>query len=166
VEHAQPLPLRPWKTAAVVAAAIAALELAVLLVLAVGALARPVAVEAQRTAVERSLPAVERPAPAEKSATPVLPRGETAVVVLNGNGISGAAAESAAAVKELGYIVGSVGNAPRADYRRSLVMYRPGREGEARRLAADLRVKVVAPLDGLTPAQLLGAHVALVIGAA
>jgi hypothetical protein len=164
VEHATSLPHRPWKAAAVVAAGIAALELGILVVLAVGALAKPVAHEARRAAVERRLAPVERPA-APRTRGAVLGRGETSVLVLNGNGVAGAAAASAARVKSLGYLIGSVGNAPRSDYRRTLVLYRPGREAEARRLAKDLRVRVVAPLDGLTPAQLLGAHVALVLGA-
>lgn len=163
MEHAHPLPLRPWKTAAVVASAIAVVELGVLVVLAVGALAKPVAHEAQRVAVERTIPT---PAPAKRPApNEALPRSETSVVVLNGNGIAGAAGTAAARVKSLGYVVGSVGNAPRSDYRRTLVLYRPGREAEARRLAADLKVKIVAPLDGITTTQLLGAHVALVLGA-
>ena len=163
MDHAQPLPLRPWKTAAVVASAIAVVELGVLVVLAVGALAKPVAHEAQRVAVERTIPT---PAPAKRPApNEALPRSETSVVVLNGNGIAGAAGTAAARVKSFGYVVGSVGNAPRSDYRRTLVLYRPGREAEARRLAADLKVKIVAPLDGITTTQLLGAHVALVLGA-
>jgi LytR cell envelope-related transcriptional attenuator len=163
MEHAQPLPLKPWKTAAVVASGIAALELVVLVVLAVGLLAEPVAEGAKRVAVERTLVPVEpRPRPAPGAA---LPREETAVVVLNGNGFAGAAGSAAARVKALGYIIGTVGNAPRSDYRRTLVLYRPGREAEARRLAADLKVAIVAPLDGLSPKQLLGAHVALVLGA-
>ena len=165
MDHAQPLPLRPWKTAAVVASAIAVVELGVLVVLAVGAIARPVAHEAKRVAVERTVapaPVAPRRRPAE---TKVLPRGETSVVVLNGNGIAGAAGTAAARVKSFGYVIGSVGNAPRSDYRRTLVLFRPGREAEARRLAADLKVSIVAPLDGMTTKQLLGAHVALVLGA-
>ena len=164
MDHAQPLPLRPWKTAAVVASAIAVVELGVLVVLAVGAIAKPVAHEAQGVVVERTTLAPTVP---RKRAAPAkaLPRGETAVVVLNGNGIAGAAGTAAARVKSFGYVIGSVGNAPRADYRRSLVLYRPGREAEARRLAADLKVRIVAPLDGITTKQLLGAHVALVLGA-
>lgn len=169
MEHAHSLPDRPWKAAAVVASGVAVVELAALVVLAVGAIARPVAQEAQRVAVERTLPPVARSAPAPKaepSRVPAaLPRGETAVVVLNGNGVAGAAAEVGDRVKRLGYVLGAVGNAPRSDYGRTLVMYRPGREAEARRLARDLGVRVVAPLDGLTPAELLGAHVALVVGA-
>lgn len=170
MEHTQTLPDRPWRTAAVVASGIAVLELAALVVLAVGAIAKPVAREAHRVAVERTLAPVVRPKPepAAKDATakPVaLPRAETSVIVLNGNGVAGAAADVGARVKGLGYVLGAVGNAPRTDYARTLVMYRPGREAEARRLARDLHVRVVAPLDGLTPAQLLGAHVALVLGA-
>ena len=45
-------------------------------------------------------------------------------------------------------------------------MYRPGRRAEAERLAKDVRAKVVAPLDGLRLRDLMGAHVALVLGAA
>jgi hypothetical protein len=44
-------------------------------------------------------------------------------------------------------------------------MYRPGYAPEAARFARDLRVKLVSPLDGLRRKDLLGAHVAIVIGA-
>jgi hypothetical protein len=43
-------------------------------------------------------------------------------------------------------------------------MYRPGYEPEARRLAKDVGIRVVGPLDGMKPRQLLGAHVALILG--
>jgi hypothetical protein len=43
-------------------------------------------------------------------------------------------------------------------------MYRPGRRSEAVRLAHDLHVRRVAPLDGLTSKDLQGAHLAVVIG--
>ena len=43
-------------------------------------------------------------------------------------------------------------------------MFRPGYRPEAVRLAADLKLKIVGPLDGLRPADMLGAHVALVVG--
>jgi hypothetical protein len=43
-------------------------------------------------------------------------------------------------------------------------MFRPGFEREARRLAKDLGVRRVVPLDGMRPAELQGAHVALVVG--
>ena len=44
-------------------------------------------------------------------------------------------------------------------------MYRPGYRGEAVRLARDLRIRIVGPLDGITARELMGAHVALVVGA-
>jgi hypothetical protein len=43
-------------------------------------------------------------------------------------------------------------------------MYRRGFEGEAQRLARDLGVKVVSPLDGVRPKQLHGAHTVLILG--
>ena len=47
---------------------------------------------------------------------------------------------------------------------RTLVMFRPGYEAEGRRLARDLRVRIVRPLDGMRPRQLLGAHLVLILG--
>jgi hypothetical protein len=44
-------------------------------------------------------------------------------------------------------------------------MYRPGYAPEAARLARDLHVKIVSPLDGLRTKDLMGAHVAIVLGA-
>ena len=43
-------------------------------------------------------------------------------------------------------------------------MYRKGYAPEAQRLAKDLRLRIVGPLDGLRPAELMGAHVAVVVG--
>jgi hypothetical protein len=88
---------------------------------------------------------------------------DTTVLVLNGNGVPGAAHEAAARVRERGYSIGEVGNAKRTDYMRSVVMYRPGHRGEALRLARDLQIKIVGPLDGLTVRDLMGAHLAVVV---
>jgi hypothetical protein len=46
---------------------------------------------------------------------------------------------------------------------RSVVMYRPGFRGEALRLARDLRIRIIGPLDGLSVGDLMGAHLALVV---
>jgi hypothetical protein len=46
---------------------------------------------------------------------------------------------------------------------RSVVMYRPGFRGEAMRLARDLRIRIVGPLDGLQIRDLMGAHVVFVV---
>jgi hypothetical protein len=44
------------------------------------------------------------------------------------------------------------------------VMFRPGFKTEAQRLARDLGLKRVGPLDGVRARDLQGAHVALVVG--
>jgi hypothetical protein len=60
--------------------------------------------------------------------------------------------------------VRATGNASHS-YGRSVVMYRPGRLPEAQRLASDLRIGIVGPLDGLTVRQLRGAQLVVVLGA-
>jgi len=154
--------IRPWRTATLIASAVATLELVLLVVAAVALLGEPVA-DRVRSAARAEALAPPKPKPAPSPAK-VLPLGDTSIVVLNGNGRAGAAAEAAARVHKLGYIVGGVGNAPRTDHTRSVVMYRPGRRAEAQRLARQLEVTLIAPLDGLRLDQLLGAHVALVVG--
>ena len=165
MEHSLPQVRSPWRTATLVASAVAALELVVLVVLGVALLAKPVS-DQVRKAAEAQVFAPVKPKP--RAATPVgkpkLTRSQTSVIVLNGNGRAGAAAESAAAVRRFGYTIGAVGNAPRTDVTRTLVMFRKGYRPEAARLAADLNLKIVGPLDGLKPTDMLGAHVALVVG--
>jgi hypothetical protein len=162
--------VRPWRTATLVAVAVAVVELIVLMVAGVALLAKPVAKEVQSAAAARD-PLAIRPSPPppsrperEAADKPLLPRDETSVLVLNGNGRTGAAADAASRLHRAGYIVGGVGNAPRADYGKSVVMYRPGYRREAQRLARDLQIKIVGPLDGLRLKQLFGAHLALVVG--
>lgn len=166
MEHALPRPDTAWRKAAYAAGAVAVLELAVLLALALPMLGRALADRVETEATERALaPLKAKPAPVKKEKPKALvPRSETSVLVLNGNGVAGAASGLGDRIHGLGYIVAGVGNAPRSDYRRTLVMYRPGREGEAQRLAKELRVRAVAPLDGLSAKELLGAHVAVVLG--
>jgi hypothetical protein len=103
------------------------------------------------------------PAKTEARAAP-LPRADTSVVVLNGNGRTGAAGAAADRVHELGYLVAGTGNAGRSDYARTIVMYRPGRKAEGQRLAKDIGAKVVGPLDGLRLRDLMGAQVAIILG--
>ena len=92
--------------------------------------------------------------PEPKRAT--LSRGQTSVLVLNGNGVAGAAAAEASRARARGYRVAGTANAPQT-YGRTVVMYRAGRRPEAKRLAADMGVALVGPLDGLSPRQLHGA---------
>ncbi len=152
-----------WRTRALVLAAVAVLELLVLVSLGVFAAGRVLASEVATVARAHELPVRETPAPTAPD-RPLLERSETSVVVLNGNGISGAAADGATRVRALTYVVSGAGNAPRSDYAKTMVMYREGYEREAQRFAADLKVKVVGPLDGLRAKDLMGAHLALVLG--
>jgi hypothetical protein len=160
VEHSLELEAgRPWRTLALVATGVAIAELLVI----VGAFgARPLAHHLRRAAVEQA----SGPAPVAEPARrrPVLPRSQTSVLVLNGNGVAGAAASAADLVRAREYPIGGVGNARRRDYPRTLVMYRKGYGREARRLARDLNVSVVGPLDGMKPRELMGAQLALVVG--
>jgi hypothetical protein len=84
-------------------------------------------------------------------------------MVLNGNGRAGAAATAADRVHAHGYLLGDVGNAP-AITRHTVIMYRPGYAAEGWRLGRDLHVRLVRPLDGMRPRQLMGAHLVLIVG--
>ena len=157
---------RPWRTATLIASAVAVVELVLILVLAAFLLGRPVAERMEKAAEQKVLAPSPAAKPARKAApdAPKLSRRETSVLVLNGNGAAGAAATAAALVHGKGYTVGAVGNAQRSDFTRSVVMYRKGFKPEAERLARDVGVKVVGPLDGLKAKDLMGAHVAYVVG--
>ena len=180
MEHSTPLPsTQPWRAAAIVAAAIATVELFILVLIAVAFSTRFFAGEVNRAA-ESVLPqapaAVQSSAEpttsssetkkseASKPAKPMLPRGETAVIVLNGNGIAGAAAILADNVRARGYLISGSANAPRSDFAQSVVMFRPGYEREAERLGTDMKIKRVVPLDGMSKGDLQGAHLALILG--
>ena len=167
MEHSiRPLDLaHPWRTATVVATAVAALELILIFVLAVAAFGNPIAREVRNAAAEAEAasmrPATPKPVPAGK---PKLARGEMSVLVLNGNGRTGAAGDAAARVKLRGYLISGVGNAMRSDHTRTVVMYRPGYRAEGERLARDLRIKLAAPLDGMPLRALMGAQAVVIVG--
>ena len=162
VEHVLPNPTRhSWRTIAVVAAGIATLELVGLVVAGTALLAKPMAARARAAAVKEATVAAAPP-----KALPLLPRRSVRVTVLNGNGIAGAAAAAASRVRARGYKIGVVGNAPGTGYGLSVVMYRGGRRHEAVRLARDLGIRIVSPLDGMRPRALHGAILAVVLGTA
>lgn len=174
MDHPLPAPpdalVRPWRTAAVVAAAVASIELVILLAIGGGALVNLVSDRVERAAVKRALttPSPETRSSVTRRPTKVvarLPRTKVRVLVLNGNGQQGAAGVAAGRVEQHGYRIGGVANAPRSNFARSLVMYRPGFMGEGRRLGRDLGVKQVTPLDGMRARQLEGAHVVYILGA-
>ena len=165
MDHSLPTVQSHWRTATLIASAVAALELVILVALGVVLLAKPVSDHVQQAAQKKVFaPVKAKPRVATPVGKPKLSRPETSVIVLNGNGRAGAAAQSAASVQRFGYTISTVGNAPRSDFTRTLVMFRRGYRPEAVRLAADLKVKIVGPLDGLRPRDMMGAHVALVVG--
>ena len=166
MEHALPHPSPsrpqrdlPWRTIAVVIAGVAMLELLILVIVGVVLVARPMA---HRAIAHASIAPAVKPRP--EPTLPLLPRRLTSVTILNGNGVSGAAATEASRVRARGYKVGVVGNAPRGSYGTSVVMYRAGRIREGRRLARDLGIAIVSPLDGLRKGDLHGAKLAVVVG--
>jgi LytR cell envelope-related transcriptional attenuator len=178
-----------WRAAALVAAAIAAVELLLLVVASVAIFGKPFAhsvekkanasaahakathakathakaVHAKAAAQKPAHHAKAKPAP-KPAASAELPRGKTTVLVLNGNGRTGAAGEAASVVQSIGYKVSATGNARRMNFPRSIVMFRPGFKGEAKRLAKDVRVTSVMPLDGMRASDLDGAQVVLIVG--
>ena len=150
-----------WRTATIIAGAVAAVELVIVIVLAVAVLGDSVGERVRGSAAEALTPVARKAQPAGK---PRLARTETSILVLNGNGRTGAAATAADRIRGFGYGIGGVGNAPTTEYARDLVMYRPGYRPEAARFARDLGMRGVAPLDGLRLNELMGAHVVLVLG--
>jgi hypothetical protein len=170
--------IRPWKRATLFASIIAAIELVLLLGAALVLLAKPLSRAVQHHAEATARPpakqAVKKKVQIPPSATrttasapapPKLTRAQTKVVVFNGNGRQGAAADGAARLERFGYTIAGTGNAKRQDYAATVVMYRPGFRAEGLRLARDLKVRVVGPLDGLQPSALMGGQLAIVIGA-
>lgn len=172
MDHPLPAPdalVRPWRTAAYVAVAIAAVELLLLLVIGGGKLMGFAASRIELAAQDQVLapqteraskPVTRKPASA---AVAKRPRSKTVVLVLNGNGRTGAAASAASRVRSRGYKIGAVGNAPR-QVPRSIVMYKPGFAGEGRRLGRDIGIRIVTPLDGMRGSQLGRAHVVFLLG--
>jgi hypothetical protein len=187
VEHAIPAAAEEsftftfsWRKVAIAVGAVAAVELVLLVVAGVALLggsstpavaAAPKAAAAPAHATKKAAApkaaAAAKPKPAPKKPAPVKtlpPRSNLSVLVLNGNGLTGAAGTEAAVVRGRGYPVSSVGNAKRTDYGPSMVMYRPGYREAATRLAKDIAVKIVGPLDGLKTSDLGAAKLAVVVG--
>ena len=168
----QELTVQPWQRATLLLALVAAFELVLLDRRRWSASSRsPVPRTTRPRSSRTSQPSRSGRPPSGRSPPrpssrppPQLPRRKVKLVVLNGDGCQGAAADAAARVEHRGYRIGLVANAPHHDYPQTIVMYRRGFEGEARRLARDLGVHVVSPLDGMLPAQLHGAQAVLILG--
>jgi hypothetical protein len=174
VDH--PLPhaevVRSWRTATLIATGIAAIEFVLLIAAGLVLLGRQIAPHVHAAAREAARkPAAVNTArkrhPVVRTRHPVtkLPRAKTRVLILNGNGIQGAAAQAASLTQARGYPAPQVGNAQRTGYARTLVMYAPHFRAEALRFRRDLNLSVVAPLDGMTRAELKGAQLVEILGA-
>lgn len=164
MEYAEPLhrPF-PWRAATLLAAAVAAVELVALIVAGAFLLARPIHHDAAKKAtaapvVHRTVAHVHRVKVVPHA---LRPRTYVSVLVLNGNGIHGAAARAAAKLHALGYRITDSRNAQRHAYARSMVMYVPGFANEGRRVARDAGIRLVSPVDGLKPKR---AQIVIVLG--
>ena len=163
MEHAVPFEaVRPWRTAAVVASGVAAVELLALIVTATFLLGHSVTSHGAAAAAKA---ASRKPATKTPAARAILPRTKTRVIVLNGNGQAGAAASEAAAIRSRGYRISAVGNAPQSTRGPTLVMYRPGFAAEGHRFARDAGIGIVTALNGLRPSTLQRAQLVIVLGA-
>ena len=167
--------VRPWRRATLLAAGVAALELVLIVILALVVAGRSLVPHGQSAAAARPAPAPKHAPATGPAAKPrhrpshagrILPRSKTGVVILNGNGISGAAAETATIVRARGYRVADTRNAPRSGYPTWRLMTAPGYAAEAQRFARDLDFPLsrIGPLDGMTPSELHGAKLVLILG--
>lgn len=157
MEHVQPFhrPF-PWRLAVLAACAVVFLTLLTLVGMR---LVR----DHQAAAGTRPVAATGRGA--EGQVVPLRPRSRVSVLVLNGNGTSGVAGSTASRLLGRGYASATATNAANDGYATSLVLYRPGWAGEAKRLAKDAGIKVVAALDGRLPAGPARAQLVLILGA-
>ena len=150
MEHAHPLDRPfPWRTLALAASVVALGAGSV-----VALVDRPTATGAE--------PGSARQGPA---LPPLRPRSRISVLVLNGNGISGVAGTEATAILARGYRHANPSDAPQLDYARSVVLFRPGWQREAERLAQDSGIRAVATLDGRVAAAYAHVPLILILGA-
>jgi hypothetical protein len=162
--------IRPWRTATLVVALVAAVELCLLVVAALILAGRslvPHDTAAAAPAVKKGVVHTFTPPPVHVAKVVAhLPRAKVNVIILNGNGVHGAAASAAALVTARGYKVKEVGNAKRTGYPAWQLMYGPGFAGEAKRFARDLGMSAstVGPLDGMKPKALHGSQLLLILG--
>jgi hypothetical protein len=167
VQHAEPIPTSfPWRGATLVVGAIAAVELLALIgVIALHFAPKHAVVRSAAPAKTQHVRAVRHTAKVPAVPThPLRARSRVHVLVLNGNGRQGAASTAAARLLRAGYRIGGAENALRHDYARSMVLYVPGWVKEAKRLARDTGIKLVAPIDGLTPAKLKASQAVVILG--
>jgi hypothetical protein len=168
----------PWRTATLVASAVATIELLGLIVVGAFVLAHPFRHAAKHTTTTAAKATVVHHAAMHRQVVPVPVKDRVAaipahplrarslvrVLILNANGVQGAAHTEAARLQSLGYPIGGAANAPSHHYAQSMVMFMPGYLKEARRLAHDVGIRLVAPVDGLTPSTLSASRLVVLLG--
>jgi hypothetical protein len=152
LEHAQPLDRAfPWRTVALAASVLALAAGSVIALVDRPQQTRPVAATGRVLKGQPALP-------------PPRPRSRISVLVLNGNGVSGAAGTEATAILARGYRHAIPGDASQLTYARSLVLFRPGWQREAERLARDVRIPTVAPLDARVAPEYASVPLLVILG--
>jgi hypothetical protein len=97
-------------------------------------------------------------------AVPLRPRSQISVLVLNGNGVSGVAGTTATSILARGYRHAIPTDATQLNYARSLVLYKHGWQREAERLASDVKIPTVAPLDGRVAPEYASVPLVVILG--
>jgi len=154
-----------WRRLTIILGAVAAIEAIILLVVAIILLAPSLSHELKSAAKREATVPEGAGGPHAPAGRAKLVPAKTPVMVLNGNGQAGAAASNATTVRQLGYKLGLVGNAPRMDYPVSLVMYRPGFRPEALKFAKKVHVRTVGPVNGIRASKLGRAKLVYIVGA-
>ena len=90
--------------------------------------------------------------------------GEVDVAVLNGTSVPGLAAKVGDDVRVNGFRLGAVTNS-RDQFDQTVVRYAPGQQRAAKKVAHDLGVKPVQPIDRQTEQAAGGANVVVIAGA-
>jgi LytR cell envelope-related transcriptional attenuator len=166
VQHAEPIPTSfPWRGATLIVGVVAAVELLVLIgIVALHLVPKQAVARSAAPANTHHAKPVQHIARAVVASHPLRARSHVHVLILNGNGVQGAASTEAARLQGAGYRIRGAENALRHDYARSMVLYVPGWVKEAQRLAHDAGIKLVAPIDGLTPAKLKASQAVVILG--
>ena len=152
MEHVQPFTRPfPWRLTALLASALALATLGTFVLTHQPDRTRPVTVTGH--------------VPKRQPAIPLRLRSRISVLVLNGNGVSGAAGGEATDLLARGYRHAIPTDAPNLAYARSLVLFRPGWQREAGRLARDARIETVATLDGRIAPEYARVPLVVILGA-
>jgi hypothetical protein len=161
VQHVQPLERPfPWRAATVAACILALAELVCLIALVGVGL-----IHIHHTGARPTSAATQGAPPTTKPVVHQLrPRSRVSVLVLNGNGVAHAAGTEATQLLSQGYRRTLAADAA-SSYARSLVLFRPGWEREAHRLARDAGISTATPLDVHLPSSDAAYQLVLILGA-